>query len=154
MGLVGTLRAPQPCRSARRMNRALISATCLLLIGCSSQWSTNEEYLDYLASIVIDYQSKQGAVPESFENAHNASNVVLPNRGDKYGRTLVYFNFPPDAFMFRSYGTNQKDDLGFEDDLDVYYIKTKKTNRSNFISHIKTQNDPLQWEAFKTVFEK
>src|SRR5690606_6649430 len=83
------------------------------------------DYLNYLASLDIQYQNKHGAVPESFDQAHSESGVVLPNRGDKYGRGLAYVDFQPDAFMFRSYGVNNHNVLGLGVELGIYYIAGK-----------------------------
>jgi len=135
------------------MNRPLLFILLLLVAGCS-KWKTNEDYLNYLASLVIQYQNKHGAVPESFDQAHSESGVVLPNRGDKYGRGLAYVDFQPDAFMFRSYGENNQNDLGFGDDLDIYYIAGKKVPREALIAYLKSKKDSYYWDIYGSWFQK
>lgn len=125
----------------------------LLLVGCS-RWKTNEEYLDYLASIVLTFQVKHGMLPETFSIAHEDSGIILPNRGDRNGNSLVYVRFPPDAFVFRSYGRNNKDDNGSGDDLDIYYVRGKKANRDDFLVHAAAHTDPTRWDIYKGMFRK
>lgn len=122
------------------------------LVGCSSQWQTNEDYLDYLSSIVIRYQVKHGKISKDFGDVLRESKVILPNRGDIDGYPLVYYVFPPNSFMFRSYGKNRKDDKGLLDDLDVYYINGAKVNRREFISEF--SKDPIYREVYSGLFEK
>jgi len=125
----------------------------LVSSGCS-KWKTNEDYLDYLASLVIQYQNKKGSVPESFGQAHAESGVTLPNRGDKNGRSLAYVGFQPDAFMFRSYGENNKDDFGLGDDFDIYYIAEKKVTRETLITYLKIKKDSEYWYVYGSMFQK
>jgi hypothetical protein len=105
------------------------------LKGCSYP-GTNEEYMNYLASIVLQYQKKHGKVPEGFEIAHRESKIVLPNRGDKNGDPYVYRRVGSKAFFFRGYGRDGKNNLGLGDDTDVYYVETKKVNREEFIQYM------------------
>jgi hypothetical protein len=118
----------------------------LALAACGTRWKTNEDYLDYLASIVLKYQSKHGNLPGGFETAHKDSGITLPNRGDKFGNSLAYYQFENRAFMFRSYGTNQKDDLGHNDDLDLYYLDGKKVKRVDMMAAVRTMPD-FRWEV-------
>lgn len=135
------------------MKYLLIVAAILAVSGCS-KWKTNEDYMSYLASLVLQYQNKHGAVPEYFELAHTESGVVLPNRGDKYGRGLAYVGFQPDAFMLRSYGENNQNDLGLGDDLDIYYIEGKRVSREDMIAHLKNNQESYYWEVYGSWFQK
>jgi hypothetical protein len=134
--------------------RRLISILALALLATScSRWRTNEEYLDYLASIVIQYQNKHGSFPEHFSVAHEDSGIILPNRGDKNGNGLIYLRFEPNCFMFRSYGANNKDDKGEGDDLDIYYIGGKKVGRTIFKDYVSKNTDPLFWSIYRELFK-
>lgn len=136
------------------MHRPLIIFLLPLLLVACSRWKTNEEYLDYLASIVLNYQVKHGKLPEHFSVAHDDSGIILPNRGDKNGNGLVYMQFPPNAFVFRSFGRNNKDDSGEGDDLDLYYVRGKKVTRKDFLSHAAAHTDPIRWDSYKAMIRK
>jgi hypothetical protein len=125
---------------------------CFVLFGCFRQWQTNEDYLDYLASIVIRYQDKHGKVPRVFEEAHEESGITLPNRGDINGGSLGYYALPPNAFMFRALGKNRKDDKGLADDLDIYYVNKAKVGRKEFITEL--NRDPIYRESYSDLFSK
>jgi hypothetical protein len=129
-----------------------VISSCLWLIGCSKLWQTNEEYLDYLSSIVIQYQLKHGVVPDNEDKALQESGITLFNRGDINGNSLAYFQLPPNSFMFRSYGRNLKNDKGLSDDLDVYYVNKKKVNRMEFVSEINKNSDYR--EIYDNLFDK
>jgi len=123
------------------------------MAGCAdNRFKTNEEYLDYLASIVTTYQKKHGATPEQFDQALEESGLMLNHRGDLDGRHLSYFNFGEKAFMFRANGENRQSDLGLLDDTDVYFIEMKKVTRDEFIKYSKTNNGGMYWDACGFLF--
>jgi hypothetical protein len=113
----------------------IILIALLAFLQGHSYPGTNEEYVNYLASIVVQYQKKHGKTPEGFEMAHRESKIVLPHRGDKNG-ALVYRRIGDKAFFFRGFGRDRKDDLGLGDDTDVYYVEMKKVNREEFIQYV------------------
>jgi hypothetical protein len=112
---------------------------------------TNEEYVNYLASIVVQYQRKHGKAPEGFEMAHRESKIVLPHRGDKNG-ALVYRRIGDKAFFLRGYGRDRKDDLGLGDDTDVYYVEMKKVNREEFIQYVEQLENRSVAEVILPVY--
>jgi hypothetical protein len=77
----------------------------LLVLGLETQTANrekNNEYLERLARIVIAYEQANGAVPESFDTALEASAEVLPNRGDADGNPIRYARRGDHAFSVRS----------------------------------------------------
>jgi hypothetical protein len=138
----------------QQMKNILLIFLLIFLAGCSSHWNTNEEYLDYLSSLVINYQSKYGKVPEGFDLAHQESGVTLTHKSDLDGNPLIYIDFQPNAFMFRSYGQNDRDDRGSVDDFDVYYVDKKKVTREVLISLLKNKSESFYWAAYSNLFDR
>ena len=97
---------------------------------------TNREYLRYLASIVMRYRTAHGALPEGFEQAHTDSGIILPNRGDKYGRGLSYIRCDDRAFFLRSVGANHREEQGLGDDESVYWIDANEVDRETFVRYL------------------
>lgn len=86
----------------------------------------NIEYMrDTLAPLVLAFEQSHGEVPESFSQAHDESGIVLPNRGDYYGRSMVYQKRGPNSFRFVSFGANGQYDDGEVDDVVVEFIDGK-----------------------------
>ena len=56
--------------------------------------------------------------------------------------------------MFRSYGQNAKNELGLEDDLDVYYIAGAKVSQKALITHLKNGKDSDYWSIYENLFPK
>ena len=109
-----------------KSSKHIILALACLLVGCSrsdaAQRSQNCTYIqDTLGSIVLDFKEEHGHLPDSFEEAHKDSGVVLPNRGDAFGRSLIYKKTGEDSFYFLSYGPNNEFEDGLGDDLKVEY---------------------------------
>ncbi|MBN1889307.1 MAG: hypothetical protein JW850_15035 [Thermoflexales bacterium] len=104
---------------------AWVILLCLLpaCVGdAATQRARNCVYIrDTLGAIVLGYQERHGRLPDTFAEAHEESGVVLPNRGDVAGRTLIYVKTGEDSFYFLSYGPNGKNDAGLGDDLKVEY---------------------------------
>jgi hypothetical protein len=103
-----------------------ITAMLVLLAACAgdgdAQRLENCLYLQQtLGGIVLAFQQKHGRLPTTFEEAHAESGVVLPHRGDKFGRPLVYRKISEGAFHFLSYGPNGQPEAGHGDDLLVEY---------------------------------
>ena len=87
-----------------------------------SNRAKNEKYLkETLGLIILDYAKKHGEVPENFEEAHDESGIVLPNRGDYFGQSLAYRKIGKMSFYLHSYGANRRDDGGKGDDIYVEY---------------------------------
>lgn len=107
--------------------RLLAFLLILFATACSDSNSpagraANIDYLkNTLGPIVLNHRDANGDVFDSFEAAHAASGVTLPNRGDSYDHSLVYQKLGPEAFKFHSYGKNGVDDGGGGDDIVVTY---------------------------------
>ena len=124
-----------------------------LICGCSGNtFKSNEDYISYLSSIIVNYQKKHGKTPESFDIAFEESGITLPNRGDINGGSLAYYRMGDNAFMFRATGKNSKDDLGRGDDTDVYYVNQTKVSRDTFIKFVQTDNDRALWQVYHSLF--
>lgn len=102
--------------------------------GCSadsnspSERTTNVDYLkNTLGPIILNNRSANGEVPDSFDAAHTASGVTLPNRGDYYGHSLAYKKLGPDSLQFHSYGSNGTDDGGGNDDIVMTHTNGART---------------------------
>lgn len=85
----------------------VLAVTALLLLACSFESDRanarkNNAYLGRLAEVVIEYESVNGQVPESFAQALDASRQRLPNRGDADGRAIVFERTGEHAFSIRS----------------------------------------------------
>jgi hypothetical protein len=82
----------------------------------------NVEYMrDRLGKIVMEYSEKHKSIPEGFEIALNDSDKTLPNRGDYFGRSMVYQKLSDDSFRFVAFGQNGEYDDGKSDDVVVKY---------------------------------
>jgi hypothetical protein len=124
----------------------------LALVSCRTH--DNEAYIDYLASLVVRYQERHGSPPDGFEAALGESGVTLRNRGDAYGRSLAYYRFGDRGFMFRAYGANGEDNLGLDDDLDIYYLDERRVPREAFIQYVQSLDHGNLWQsAHRFVFE-
>jgi hypothetical protein len=128
----------------------------LLLIGILAQFIfgredrvANEQYLVSLAKIVIEYKTAKGKLPDTFEEAHEYSHKVLPNRGDKYGHSLIYTSFSGKAFLLRSYGQDNIDNHGLGDDIDVIFLDDKQITREQFLAWAKTVLDAEEYRLLK-----
>jgi hypothetical protein len=127
--------------------------SCLvILVGCAKKWNDNQEYMNYLASLIIECRTSQGSLPKNVDEVVSRLNVTLPNRGDLDGNPLFYGKIDNEAFMMRSYGVNRENDFGGGDDLDIYYIEGKPVNRLTFISFLKSYNNGLFWAIFGDQF--
>ena len=83
----------------------------------------NIEFMrEQLGAIVLQYLQKHGHAPEQFETALQESDKTLPNRGDYFGRSLVYERLADDAFRFVAFGANNDYDDGDGDDVVVEYF--------------------------------
>jgi hypothetical protein len=135
--------------------RGIVAATLGLVLASCSRGSReeNETYVDHLASLVLRYQERHGSPPQGFEEAHKESGVALPNRGDKYGRPLIYIKCGDRGFMFRANGDNRKDDLGLGDDVDLYYLDGKRVAREEFIAYLKGIDHGDFWLTYRELFE-
>lgn len=119
------------------MKKIILLILYLFIVSCSNQWQTNEEYLDYLASLAIKYQAKHGKLPIDIEQAIQGTDIILPNRGDLNADPYAYIQIEhTNVFMIRSYGENKNNDKGLADDLDIYYINGEKASREEFISEL------------------
>lgn len=82
----------------------------------------NAEYMrNRLGEIVMEYFEKHGSIPEGFGIALSVSDKRLPNRGDYYGRSMVYQKLAGDSFRFVAFGQNGEYDDGNSDDVVVKY---------------------------------
>ncbi|MUG91563.1 hypothetical protein F7734_03295 [Scytonema sp. UIC 10036] len=115
------------------MPKSIISIFLLnLLVAChtstTQQRFQNCSYIkEKPGKIVLDFQKKHDRIPSSFEEAHQDSQVILPNRGDAFGNSLIYRKTGESSFYFLSYGMNGKFEDGQGDDLKVIYDKNWKT---------------------------
>jgi hypothetical protein len=131
----------------------LLLALGIAVVSCRSR--DNEAYIDSLASLVVRYQERHGSPPDGFETAHAESGVTLPNRGDAYGRALLYHKFGDRGFLFRAYGTNGKNDFGLGDDLDIYYLDRRRVPREAFIRYLQSLDHEMPWQnAHRFLFEE
>ncbi len=91
----------------------------------------NVEYMrNKLGEIVMEYSEKHGSIPEGFEIALNDSDKTLPNRGDYYGRSMVYEKLSDDSFRFIAFGQNGEYDNGEADDVVVKYADRTWTDNA------------------------
>lgn len=89
----------------------------------------NVKYMrNILGEIVIEYSQNHGRIPEGFEIALNDSNKTLPNRGDYYGRSMIYEKLSEDSFRFVAFGKNGEYDDGKSDDVVAQYADRAWTN--------------------------
>ena len=91
----------------------------------------NVEYMrSRLGEIVLEYFKKHGRIPDGFEIALNDSDKKLPNRGDYYGRSMVYEKLSDDSFRFVAFGKNGEYDDGESDDVVVKYADRTWTDNA------------------------
>lgn len=91
----------------------------------------NVEYMrNMLGQIVVEYFEKHGSIPDGFEIALNDSGKTLPNRGDYYGRSMVYQKLSDDSFRFVAFGQNGEYDDGESDDVVVKYADRAWTDNA------------------------
>lgn len=82
----------------------------------------NVEYMrNRLGEVVLKYAEKNGELPEAFETALSDFDNTLPNRGDYFGRPMIYQRLSDDSFRFVAFGPNSKYDDGRLDDVVAEY---------------------------------
>ena len=96
--------------------------------SASGQLKNIEFMTNVLGPVVLEYMDKTGDAPEGFEIALNEYDGKLPNRGDYYGRSLVYEKKARQSFRFVAYGRNGEYDGGFGDDVVAEYLDGSWTN--------------------------
>jgi len=103
----------------------IVIAVMLVNISCESNIGNLDRNCDYLQNrlgeIVLNFEKKQGYIPETFEEALMNSNEILNNRGDVFGNSLVYQKTGKNSFYFLSYGKNGQFENGQGDDLKIEY---------------------------------
>lgn len=122
------------------MKRSSAIALILLLIGIAWIFLSadpdsdegrrrNATYMqERLGAIVLEFYANYGTVPAHFNLALNESDETLPNRGDYYGRPMIYQKLTEDSFRFVAFGENGKYDAGSFDDVVVEYADQRWTN--------------------------
>ena len=80
-----------------------------------------------LGTKLIDYSAKHGFFPDHLESALKLTNV-LGNRGDYFGRAMVYEKLSKASFRLVAFGKNCQYDDGFSDDVVVKYSDGSWTN--------------------------
>ncbi|MEM9217820.1 MAG: hypothetical protein AAGD25_26205 [Cyanobacteria bacterium P01_F01_bin.150] len=94
--------------------------------------SRNVAYLkDVLGGIVLEHRDTNGEVFASFEQSHTASGIVLDQRGDRFGRPLIYYKLGPESFKFHAFGPNGTNDNGGKDDIILIYEAGQWAERDN-----------------------
>lgn len=125
-----------------RKSIALSLVYLMLVTGChpdpdpdsSSGRQKNADFLrEKLGEIVIQYSDKHSNIPEIFGYALTDSGKTLPNRGDYYGRPMIYQKLSEDSFRFVAFGRNGEFDDGMNDDVVVTYANGTFTNNAELI---------------------
>jgi hypothetical protein len=133
----------------------MAGALCVgYFFGCNSRRETkvkeNERYLRALSATISAFHATNGKLPISIEEAQKATGTMLPNRGDAFGSTLIYYKVANSAFLLRSFGANDSDEHGGGDDVQISVVNGREVSRSELIRYVKS-NYPSEWEAHVVV---
>ncbi len=104
----------------------------------------NQKYLLRLSSIVNRYIEKNHATPNSVDQALEGSGEKLPNRGDADGNPYIYIRFSDRIYLLRSFGSNEKDDFGSADDVELNYLNGNYVSSKELSSWIEAQGTPKE----------
>lgn len=140
-------------KSFNKIHKFGVILFLIIFGGCGKQWKDNSEYINYLSSLIIEFRTKTGHLPESLDETISYLGIRLNNKGDVNGHSLLYVKAGDAAFMIRSYGANGIDELGSGDDYESFCIDKNFVRRDEFILHLKKEKAGFYWSIYYDLFE-
>ena len=111
----------------------------------------NQKYLEKLAGIINRYSEKHDRLPDSVEEAL-AVWEILPNRGDADGNGFQYIRLGNRIFVMRSFGSNQKNDFGAADDVQLNYLNRTSVTFEQLSNWVRSEGTADEKELLALYF--
>jgi len=130
-----------------------LAVGCVFLAMCISVRTSPEEermanfkyFRDVLGPIVLQYATRHGHAPLTFEEAHQESGVRLSHRGDAFGNGFVYRRIADDCFCFVTPGWDSDPKAAAGPWVVVRYMNGKWSNyESSSVPGSSTDGVPVQ----------